>query len=60
MSEWRMKGVVIYDTSYGNTRKIEETIAETLKASGMDVNLFDVNNVKKLSSSLRHGKFGEH
>jgi len=25
-----MKGIVIYDTSYGNTKRIAETIAETL------------------------------
>ena len=27
-----MKGIVVYDTSYGNTKKIAETITETLKA----------------------------
>jgi len=45
-----MKGLVVYDTSYGNTKKIAETIAETLKESGMEVDLFDVKNVKKLSA----------
>jgi menaquinone-dependent protoporphyrinogen IX oxidase len=44
-----MKGIVVYDTSYGNTKKIAETIAETLKESGIEVDLFDVKNVKKLS-----------
>ena len=44
-----MKGIVIYDTSYGNTQKIAETITETLKESGIEVDLFDVKNVKKLS-----------
>ena len=44
-----MKGIVVYDTSYGNTKKIGETIAETLKESGMEVDLFDVKDVKKLS-----------
>src|SRR4030066_350794 len=44
-----MKGIVVYDTSYGNTQKIAETIAETLKESGIEVDLFDVKNVKKLS-----------
>jgi menaquinone-dependent protoporphyrinogen IX oxidase len=44
-----MKGIVIYDTSYGNTQKIGETIAETLKESGMEVDLFYVKEVKKLS-----------
>ena len=44
-----MKGIVIYDTSYGNTRRIGETIAETLKESGMQVDVFYVKDVKKLS-----------
>jgi len=44
-----MKGIVVYDTSYGNTKKIAETITETLKESGIEVDLFDVENVKKLS-----------
>jgi flavodoxin len=44
------KGIVIYDTSYGNTQKISETIAETLKASGFVVDLFRVKDVKKLSA----------
>jgi menaquinone-dependent protoporphyrinogen IX oxidase len=43
-----MKGIVVYDTSYGNTKKIAETIAETLKESGIEVDLFDVKDVKKL------------
>jgi menaquinone-dependent protoporphyrinogen IX oxidase len=45
-----MKGIVIYDTSYGNTKKIAEAIAETLKESGMEVDLFYVKDVKKLSA----------
>ena len=45
----KMKGTIVYDTSYGNTKKIAETIAETLKESGIVVDLFDVKNVKKLS-----------
>ena len=44
-----MKGIVVYDTSYGNTQKIAETIAETLKESGMEVDLFDLKNLKKLN-----------
>jgi len=43
-----MKGIVVYDTSYGNTRKIAETIAVTLKESGMEVDAFYVKDVKKL------------
>ncbi len=45
-----MKGIVVYDTSYGNTRIISETISETLKASGIDVDAFYVKDVKKLSA----------
>jgi menaquinone-dependent protoporphyrinogen IX oxidase len=45
-----MKGIVVYDTTYGNTKKIAETIAETLKASGLGVDLFYVKDVKKLSA----------
>ena len=43
-----MKGIVVYDTSYGNTKKIAETIAETLKESEVEVDLFYVKDVKKL------------
>jgi menaquinone-dependent protoporphyrinogen IX oxidase len=45
-----MKGIVVYDTSYGNTKKIAETVAETLKESGIEVDLFYVKDVKKLSA----------
>ncbi len=45
-----MKGIVVYDTSYGNTKKIAETITETMKESEIEVDLFDVKNVKKLSA----------
>ena len=46
----KMNSIIVYDTSYGNTKKIAETIAETLKESGMEVTLFKVNEVKKLSA----------
>jgi len=45
-----MKGIVVYDTTHGNTKKIAETIAETLKESEIEVDLFDVKDVKKLSA----------
>jgi len=45
-----MKGVVVYDTTHGNTKKIAETIAETLKESGIEVDLFHVKDAKKLSA----------
>ncbi|MBM4443954.1 MAG: hypothetical protein FJ020_01460 [Chloroflexi bacterium] len=45
-----MKGIVIYDTTHGNTRKVAETIAETLRESGVNADLFYVKKVKKLSA----------
>ena len=44
-----MKGIVVYDTSHGNTKKIAETIAETLEESGIAIDLFHVKDLKKLS-----------
>jgi menaquinone-dependent protoporphyrinogen IX oxidase len=44
-----VKGMVVYNTSYGNTKTIAVTIAETLKESGMQVDVFYVKDVKKLS-----------
>ena len=46
-----MKGIVIYDTSYGNTKKIAETITDTLKESGIEADIFHVKDVKKLSAN---------
>jgi menaquinone-dependent protoporphyrinogen IX oxidase len=45
-----MKGIVVFDTSYGNTRTIAETIAETLKEAGVEADIFSVKNVKKISA----------
>ena len=45
-----MKGIVVFDTSYGNTRTVAEAISETLKESGLDVDTFYVKDVKKLSA----------
>lgn len=45
-----MKGIVVYDTSYGNTKKVAEVIADTLKESGIEVDLFSLKDVKKLST----------
>jgi len=44
-----MKGIVVYDTSYGNTKTVAENIADGLKKSGIDVDLFHVKDVKKQS-----------
>ena len=45
-----MKGIVIFDTSHGNTRKVAETISETFKESGIEVDTFYVKDAKKLGS----------
>ena len=45
-----MKGIVVFDTSYGNTKTIAETISETLKESGIEVDAFYVKDIKKLSA----------
>ena len=46
-----MKGIVFYDTTHGNTKKIAETIAETIRESGITADLFHVKDVKKLSGN---------
>ena len=45
-----MKGIVVYDTSHGNTRTIAETIAETLKESGIEMVLSHVKDVKRIGA----------
>ncbi len=45
-----MKGIVIFDTSYGNTRTIAEAISETLKESGIEADALYVKDVKKLKA----------
>jgi len=45
-----VKGIVIFDTSYRNTKKIAEAIAETLKESGISVDTSYVKDVKELSA----------
>jgi menaquinone-dependent protoporphyrinogen IX oxidase len=45
-----MKGIVIFDTSSGNTKKIAETIAETLRESGIESDLFYVKDAKNLNA----------
>lgn len=44
-----MKGIIVYDTSTGNTKKIAEVIAETLRESGIETESFYLKDVKKLS-----------
>jgi flavodoxin len=45
-----MKGIVVFDTSYGNTKTIAEIISETLKKSGIEIATFYAKDVKKLSA----------
>jgi len=45
-----MKGIVIYDSSHGNTRTIAEAVSETLWAANMDVEPVYVKDVKKLKA----------
>ncbi len=45
-----MKGIVIYDSSHGNTKTIAETIANSLKNSGIEVDLFYIKKVKGLNA----------
>ena len=45
-----MKGIVVFDTSYGNTKTIAQAISETLKESGIEVDVFYVKDIKKLSA----------
>ena len=45
-----MKGVVIYDTFSGNTKKIAETIVGTLEESGIESDLFYVKDAKKYNA----------
>ena len=45
-----MKGVVIYDSAYGNTKEVAEAISKGLKESGTEVDTFYVKDVKKLKA----------
>ena len=45
-----MKGIVVFDTSYGNTKTIAQTISETLKGSGIEVDALHVKEAKTLSA----------
>jgi menaquinone-dependent protoporphyrinogen IX oxidase len=45
-----MKGIVVFDTTHGNTRKIAETISETLKELRIENDIYSMKDVKKLSA----------
>jgi flavodoxin len=46
-----MKGIIVFDTSHGNTMRIAEIISETLKESGIEGANFYVKDVKNLSGN---------
>ncbi len=41
--------MVVYDTSFGDTKTVGQTIAETLKESGVTVDFYHLKDVKKLN-----------
>jgi flavodoxin len=41
----------VFDTSYGNTRKVAEAISETLKESGIEADAVRAKDAKKLSAN---------
>ena len=45
-----MKGLVVFDTSYGNTRVIAEAISQTLKESSIEVDASYLKDVKILEA----------
>jgi menaquinone-dependent protoporphyrinogen IX oxidase len=45
-----LKGLVVFDTSYGNTKTIAETILATLREFEIDVDDLPVKEVKKTSA----------
>jgi len=46
----KIKGIVVFDTSYGNTEAIAKAISEALKESEIEVDTFYVKDAKKLSA----------
>lgn len=49
-----MKGIVVYDTYYGNTKKVAEAIAEQIKAEGHEAEL---RSVRERNPSPPQGDF---
>jgi len=43
----RMKGIVIYDSVYGNTKKVAEAIADQIKKNGHEAQLISVKDGPK-------------
>jgi len=49
-----LKGIVVYDTYYGNTKKVAETIADQIKADGHEAEL---RSVREDYPEPLHGDF---
>jgi len=45
-----MKGLVVYDSSHGNTRQVAEAISDSMKESGIEVDTFYVKKAGKLKA----------
>ena len=45
-----MKGLVVYDTSHGNTQQVAEAISDSMKESGIEVDTFYVKKTGKLKA----------
>lgn len=45
-----MKGLLVYDTTHGNTRAVAEALSETLKLSGIEVDSLHVKDVRQASA----------
>lgn len=46
-----MKGIVLYDTTFGNTQRVAEAIADALKEGGHEVGLYHIREAKKLDAA---------
>jgi len=46
-----MKGLVVYDSSHGNTRQVAEAISDSMKDLGIEVDIFYVKKVGKLKAA---------
>jgi len=46
-----VKGIVVYDTTHGNTRSVAEALASTLREAGIEVDACHVKDVRRLNGS---------
>ncbi len=45
-----MKGLVVYDSSHGNTKQVAEAISDSMRESGIEVDTFYVKKTGKLKA----------